>query len=351
MNRLYNLDYLRGLSAFGIMFYHYASWILGDFSSNTFIGRLGIYGVSIFYILSGLTLYYVYYDKMKPNKIEVVAFFKKRFYRIFPLLWLVTFLSILISKKIPDLSDLFLNLTGIFGFIKWDTYYSTGVWSIGNELVFYVFFPFFVIFFKNNKFLMLVLASFIIGLYLYFAFFKLTPLLTLSEQWKNYVNPLNQVFLFFSGFVIGYYLQNIKINNFINFILLFFGIFIFTFYNTKGDTITLVTGVNRLIFTFCCIIICISFYKLTIKLPDVIHKPLTILGESSYSVYLLHPIVYYITSFVFSTLNRYHFQVSKYTQLSITITIAIVISYYIYQYFEKYFMQFGKNNTLEPSKH
>jgi exopolysaccharide production protein ExoZ len=78
MNRLYNLDYLRGLAAFGIMIYHYLSWTLGNFSADTFMGRLGIYGVSIFYVLSGLTLYYVYFDKMKPSKEDIISFFKKK---------------------------------------------------------------------------------------------------------------------------------------------------------------------------------------------------------------------------------------------------------------------------------
>src|SRR5262245_60491552 len=89
-HRLYNLDYLRGLAAFGIMLYHYLTWTLGIFPADTIVGRVGIYGVSTFYVLSGLTLYYVYYGKMKPSAQDTAAFFKKRIFRIFPLLWLVT---------------------------------------------------------------------------------------------------------------------------------------------------------------------------------------------------------------------------------------------------------------------
>ena len=88
MKRLYNLDYLRGLAAFGIMIYHYLSWTLGKFTADTFMGRLGIYGVSIFYILSGLTLFCVYNDKMTLSKKDVATFFKKRVFSIFPLLWI-----------------------------------------------------------------------------------------------------------------------------------------------------------------------------------------------------------------------------------------------------------------------
>ena len=78
INRLHNLDYLRGLAAFGIMIYHYLSSSIGRFSSESFMGRLGIYGVSIFYVLSGLTLYHVYHEQMKPSIVDTISFFKKR---------------------------------------------------------------------------------------------------------------------------------------------------------------------------------------------------------------------------------------------------------------------------------
>lgn len=349
MNRLYNLDYLRGLAAFGIMIYHYLSWTLGKFSSDTFMGRLGIYGVSIFYVLSGLTLYYVYYDKMKPSKDDILSFFKKRIFRIFPLLWLVTIVSIILSRTMPDFTDLFLNLSGLFGFIKWDKYFSAGVWSIGNELVFYIFLPFFILFIKKFKPLMILLAIAILGLYLYFAFVKLNPNLTLSEQWKDYVNPLNQVFLFLSGFLIGFFLHNIKIKNSIIISFLLFGIVLFTFYPTTGDTINIVTGINRLVFTSCCFIICICFYKLTFKFPDFIHKPLTLLGEASYSVYLLHPIVWKLTGISSGIFRRHIFYIHESVSLILSVVLTLIISYYVYQYFEKYFMKLGHTNKNNPA--
>ena len=140
MKRLHNLDYLRGLAAFGILLYHYLSWTIGRFDSESTIGRIGLYGVSIFYILSGLTLFIVYYEKMNFSKNEIIGFIKKRVFRIFPLMWLVVIISILFSQKVPNVYDLIMNLTGLFGFINWDKYFAIGLWSIGNELVFYSFF-------------------------------------------------------------------------------------------------------------------------------------------------------------------------------------------------------------------
>ena len=244
-NRLYNLDYLRGLAAFGIMIYHYISSIMGRFPSETFLARFGIYGVSTFYILSGLTLYHVYYNKMKPSKEDILLFFKKRIFRIFPLLWLITIISIILSHTIPDFTSLLLTFTGLFGFLNWEKYFSVGVWSIGNELVFYTFFPIFVLFSKRYKLFMILFTIIISGLYLYFAYCRLDPIITFDDQTKTYINPLNQIFLFLGGFLIGLFLNNVRIKNSIILILLLSGFVIFTFYPTHGDIIFLVTGTNR----------------------------------------------------------------------------------------------------------
>lgn len=340
MNRLYNLDYLRGLAAFGIMIYHYLTWTLGKFPADTFMGRLGVYGVSIFYVLSGLTLYYVYYDKMKPSKEDIILFFKKRVFRIFPLLWLVTIVAIILSEEMPDFYKLFLNLSGLFGFITWDSCFSPGVWSIGNELVFYVFFPFFVLFTKSSKPIMVLLSTIIFGIYLYFAFYKLNQNLTLSEQWENYVNPLNQVFLFLGGFMIGLFLHTIKIKNSIVTTLIVLGLGGFIFYPVTGDSIHLVTGVNRLIFTACCFLLCIAFYKMSFAFPKFIHKPLTLLGEASYSVYLIHPIVFILLERV----ENHTSKLSGVLKPIVAASATLLLSYFIYQYFEKYFMKLGRTN-------
>ena len=345
MGRLFNLDYLRGLAAFGIMMFHYLSWTVGEFTVDTFMGRLGIYGVSLFYILSGLTLHYVYYDKMTISKDGILSFFKKRIFRIFPLLWLITIIAVIGYRKWPDFTDLFLNLTGLFGFVRWDKYFSAGVWSIGNELVFYVFFPLFILLIKKNKPLMVLLSTIIMGLYLYFAFVKLNPELLLKHQWKNYVNPLNQLFLFLGGFLIGHFLHNIKIKNIYLIILLLISLLLFALYPVTGDMINIVTGMNRLFFTVCCFLVCICFYKISYRFPDFIHKPLTLLGEASYSVYLLHPLVYKFTSGVFGIFSTYVFNISTAVLMPLAIVETLILSYFVYQYFEKYFMKVGNRKV------
>ena len=64
-----NLDYFRGICALSIMIYHYSWFVLGQkYTSDNVIGRIGIYGVSLFYVLSGLTMFLVYYKNFTFNK-------------------------------------------------------------------------------------------------------------------------------------------------------------------------------------------------------------------------------------------------------------------------------------------
>lgn len=349
MNRLYNLDYLRGLAAFGIMIFHYFSWALGKFSADTFMGRIGLYGVSMFYVLSGLTLYFVYYHKMGLNKEDVLDFFKRRVFRIFPLLWVVTIVAILLSNQKPDVTDLLLNLSGLFGFLRWERYFSAGVWSIGNELVFYVFFPFFVLFTRHMKPAMLALALLLFGFYLYFAFIRLQPTLTLNEQWAVYIHPMNQVFLFMSGFLLGYALQRIQVPNIVALGFIAAGIVLFVLYPAAGDPVTLITGVNRLVFTVCCLLVCAGFYKLSLTLPGIIHQPLSLLGEASYAVYLLHPLVWTISGILCVWLKAHTLYVPLSVRLVLACITTLVLGYFVYQYVEKYFMQLGRKGNAKPT--
>lgn len=333
MTRLYNLDYLRGIAAFSIMIYHYCSYSFGNiFDSASLLGRLGTYGVSIFYILSGLTLYLVY-----EKRFNLLEFCIKRIFRIFPLLWLAIIGTIVVTGYIPNFKGLFLNITGLFGFIKPAAYVGTGMWSIGNELVFYTFFPLFI-YLLNKKKLFVLFVSILFFIYLAFAFYFLTPRQTIEDQWAIYVNPLNQIFLFASGIIMGLIFKNtrIKANSF----FLILSCFCFIFFPVEGDKIAVLTGWNRLFFTLVTFFICLCSYKNVYELPFSLHKPLQFLGEASYSLYLLHPIIWFSISKIFGT---FHIVLPSISMIIIAVSLSLGISYYVYNYFERYFIQLGKS--------
>ncbi len=342
MKRLYNLDYLRGLAALGIFCYHYFTWTFGKSHSNMFLGRIGVYGVSIFYILSGLTLYLVYHSKITNSRTDVLDFFKKRIFRIFPLLWFAIISSALISGEWPGFLKLCNNLIGLFGFTDWDGYLATGAWSIGNELVFYTFFPLLIYSIYKSRYLFIFLSILLFLIYIFFAFQVFNPNMALIDQWRNYVNPLNQIFLFLGGILIGYVFEKIEINKYLVIAVFLIGICLFVFYPSESDAISIVFGWSRLVFTLSCFMICFSFYKMNVKVPSIINRPLMFFGEISYSLYLLHPIVYTLIGIILTYLSSY-FKLPTFSHLLISIILSIVVSYISYNYFEKYFIKMAKS--------
>ncbi|HYG51963.1 MAG TPA: acyltransferase, partial [Flavobacteriales bacterium] len=259
--RLLHLDYLRGLSALGIMMFHYCSWTMGRFESDSFLGRFGVYGVSIFYVLSGITLFHVYKKKLTATFSSLVDFFKKRFLRIFPLYWVATISTLILLGYNPGIFKLGIHLSGLFGFVKWHESIAVGSWSIGNELVFYAVFPFILFTARKSLWLLVLISASIFCLYVYFAFFAIDPDNKLPGFWRDYVNPLNQLFLFLGGFLIGFVFQHMRIKNLWNIILLIFSLIAFIFYPVNGEFIHLVSGTNRMVFTALCFLICFGFYK------------------------------------------------------------------------------------------
>ncbi|MBF9237426.1 acyltransferase [Hymenobacter sp. BT683] len=342
--RLHGLDYLRGLTAVGIMIYHYSSWTYGEQAASSFLGRIGIYGVAIFYVLSGQALTYMYASKLALEPGSLTRFYIKRFFRIFPLLWLVTFLSIILSKRIPDVLDLFLNLTGLFGLVKWNTYYATGAWSIGNELTFYLVFPLLIYSFNKSRTGLFIIALSTALLFIYFAFYKITPVASLSSQWHLYTNPLNQFTFFLGGCLIGRFINPASLKAATSLSMGVLGLAVLLFIPIGPSTTELVTGLNRLIFTGSCFLICCGFFR-TAQAVNLLDKPLALLGQISYSLYLLHPIVYAFAKAFFSLLAKLGFTYPVLIAPLLASVASVAISYLSYHYFEVFFMSLARRRA------
>tara|TARA_R110002126_G_scaffold108149_4_gene243966 strand:+ start:13 stop:1065 length:1053 start_codon:yes stop_codon:yes gene_type:complete len=341
-NRVDSLDYLRGLMAFLIMLYHYFSWHYYGFDSKDFMGRIGVYGVSMFYILSGLTLYIVYKEKLFLN--GYWQYFKRRILRIYPLLILITLLTIFLLKNYiyvlttaRPLESLLLNISGIFGFVEPKRYIATGAWSIGNELVFYVFFPVILILTKWKNYMLFVFFAISLVIGCYFAYFIIDTDVSLSKNWEAYINPFNQIFLFIGGMVIAeiFYFGRLKSLAWPNFLILLF-LLLFIFYPANGDRVNIISNANRFIFSFCCFFIVISFLKSKIILTKWVSFPFKTLGDISYTLYLLHPLVYY-TLLKYSLLPE-----NKEFSFIICIITTLLFSVIIYNLIEKPFMKLGR---------
>lgn len=344
MNRIDSLDWQRGLLAFSIMLYHLAGWQLGALDASTLLGRLGIYGVSMFFVLSGLSMALVYHSYIKDMG-SSAKFFVRRIFRIWPLLWCaVAFASAtaMMAHQTPSPTMIALNLTTAFGFVAPSAYMNAGAWSIGNEMVYYAFTPL-LIFAFNKRVLygnLLTAAAVVVGIW--FAGAALTSELSLASQWALYINPFNNFFLYCAGVALYYNADRLTVGNTANVACLLIGITVFLAYPVVGDQIHLVTGVARAVFSLASVLLVFAFYKNRVHIPTVLSAPLTQLGVVTYGVYLLHPIVYQCTLSLF---KRLAIQVSPHMSIAIIVALTIVLAMLAFKLLEEPMIRLGKKLT------
>lgn len=78
-----------------------------------------------------------------------------------------------------------------------------------------------------------------------------------------------------------------------------------------------------------------GFFKLDVILPKLAHKFFYTLGEVSYGVYLIHPIVILVVKKFFPTLGFF-------AKFGIVVILTMLFSVISFQYFEKFFMNLAR---------
>ncbi|EPA0075594.1 MULTISPECIES: acyltransferase family protein [Enterobacter] len=338
--RIHSIDYLRGLMALSILLYHLTAWTVGVPQADTILGKLGIYGVSIFYIVSGMSMYTSYKSTAWTFK-STSSFFVRRFARLAPVYWiamaLVIGLAIITAPVLRiDWPVYIYNFTLTFGIFEPTKYMVTGGWSIGNEVVFYLFFPVLMLTVRNS-YAFLAANILLFYFYIYFCFIAINPGADVGAEWDKYINPLNQVLLFSGGMAIAHISMKLKpsMPNRYNAILIAFFATAFCLIPAEGNQISIITGWNRLLFTV--IILSLSYFVFNLKTNEktLIEKALKFLGDVSYPVYLLHGILFIITSkYIFPLLGN----ITKDARLAFCLFVfapcVMLISYAIYRLIE-----------------
>lgn len=329
--RIESLDYLRGIFSVSVMIYHFYTHTNGILGSESLLGRLGVYAVSGFFVISGMSMRIAYHD-MVISFNSVAIFLKKRFFRLAPIYWIMTFFVILITLLNGNfkysLLDVFYNLTLLFGVFSPTNYMVVGGWSIGVEVSFYLLFPLIVIFQRKSCFISQVIS---LILFIAFAFFIIDDKSIISEQWGLYINPFNQLLFF----VFGYSFFEAK-KIFGNKIILMLGllsILVFIFYKANGDLINITTELNRVIFSFCIIFLCFSSYFIKIK-SLIVSKFFKFLGDISYSLYLTHP---FVMLTVMKITDHNFFMLSI-----IASPLTVLLSFILYKYIEIPFIKYAR---------
>lgn len=325
--------------ALSIMLYHLG----GRNDVATPLGRLGIYAVSIFFVLSGLSMAIAYDHYIKDLR-SAGYFFIRRLFRIWPLLWIVVALVALPAhfSGTPFSSRMIaLNLSTLFGFIAPTEYINMGAWSIGNEMVYYAITPVFVAAYHRSKWLGNAMTLMTVAIGLLFSLQLISNSAPLESQWASYVNPFNNLFFYSVGLAIYYNLKGAEVARRWHLPALLLVTALFLLYPASGDQINIVTGTNRIAMSLISVAIVIAFYKCPPALPQWPGDKFERLGIATYGVYLLHPIVIDWTRLAFQSF-RIH---NPYLFASLVIVLTITLALISFRIVESPLIRLGKRLT------
>ncbi len=153
-DRILFYDYARFFAIFGVIAIHsyqinHISIISGE------VYKFGRFGVLLFFLISGSTIWITYNSIRKKSDNPITVFYLRRFFRIVPL-----FIFMGIYYSLTDGSALIDIFNPISGLHPVNLNLIAGAWSIWNEMYFYLIFPLYFYFRKSNISLVLSLLFF-----------------------------------------------------------------------------------------------------------------------------------------------------------------------------------------------
>lgn len=143
MDRLKELDLLRGFAALNVVLFHYTTrfrQVHGHDFPVEYDWKYGHYGVELFFVISGFV---IFMTLQKIRNVNEFAF--KRFLRLFPTYWICLIITLSITysfhSKNYSLYEIVMNFTMIQGVFEVNNI-DGAYWSLLPELFFYVFMAF-----------------------------------------------------------------------------------------------------------------------------------------------------------------------------------------------------------------
>jgi peptidoglycan/LPS O-acetylase OafA/YrhL len=329
------LTFLRFLAAIVIVIFHYGLFT-SPFNHPYIIGlvKQGSVAVSFFFFLSGLVLTISYW---KINQLNYGKFLLKRFARIYPVYlvaFLITLLLVLfVNHQKPHGISIILQALGLHAWFP-------GIcleinfpgWSIAVEIFFYVLFPLFIVAFKRLKFIKTAITVLIVWtvsawLHYYLRIHLIDPKLTGNGQLIAYF-PVWHLNTFLFGMLAGMAILQLKktINNLKNIFRLFYLSGTVLFLIILGTDNPIKPLMHNGILSPLFFMIIFSFAMDSSFITRIFsHKIAILLGNASYSMYILQFPVY----ICFTKIIRLERITGNYFYGYLVILIAISILCYL----------------------
>lgn len=315
----------RGIAILMVILTHISQLYTSELPNylNFFFGYCQM-GVQLFFIASAFTLYNSFENRKQESQ-PLKNFYIRRFFRIFPIYYLGIILYFTLNyyfKNIDSysLKNIVSNLTFTHGLTpSANNTIVPGGWSIGTEMLFYLFFPFLIKYLIKSNFLF---KSIIIIVFSYSIIFILDLKVLYNNFW--YFNIITQLPVFIIGIL--YYQFNKRLTT---------ATAIITFVLS-----TLIAGFlwKKHIFIFVPLAAALSFFGLLkILEKSFLNFPLfQKIGQVSYSIYISH---FIFTYFILNDTDSLYIIIAYFL---ITSLICYFLAEVMEKYIEKPFIRVGQ---------
>lgn len=349
---IFSLHVLRGLAALLVALGHAISYVeiyFPDISQNAnqgFFFPFGI-GVDFFFVLSGFLMYYTSQTLFKSNS-SWLYFLFRRFLRIVPLYWTIITVylirQLVFSKSLPSIHEIVFSYCFLPFRSSIDTsirpFYEIG-WTLNYEMFFYFIFA-----------LLLFFSGRTISVILCFIFCMLTtlPLFidTNNAFFTFYTSPIILEFCF-GVLAANIYISGLKINKYFCYLyFLFFTVYIFlpdlsSPFSFSGPTTP--TSFLRICvwgIPSALLIVVITCGNFLSNCDFYFYNFFKILGNSSYALYLFHPIFFGSFLSVLSLFPESRV-LPHYFLIFLLLFFAFLGSCFIHYFFEKPLLAYCKS--------
>ena len=327
-----SIQSLRGIASLMVVMAHAQVYMhvrnyIPDIQSIYDFGRAG---VDVFFVISGFIMVYVSADKFE-KKGASLDFFIRRLIRIIPMYWLCTIaLSVLLISMPQYFSqgksfDLMHFVASLF-FIPWEN--TIGIakpvlmvgWTLNFEMYFYIIFSFMLM--LSARFFLPIISIVMIGGAL------LSTVLSVKHPIVHLVtSPLLIEFLL--GAIIGViFMGSREIKKSISLVILMAGLIccvVAVVYANNNYHRLVIWG-----FPVSMIVFGVVFYEKSYR-PLLGNPLLVILGNSSYSLYLVHIfVINALGTFWFSVVDDYHVLF-----IVMCMVFSVPIAHVVYRLIEK----------------
>lgn len=335
--KIYGIQYCRAVAAIFVVLYHVGTTAEAYNRQSIFslLFNYGKYGVDFFFVISGFIIFNAHFEDIGV-KGKSIIYIKKRFFRIYPIYFIILTIKVLIflclSIQIPENQKSFGYFLNSYLLLPIENQYPflSVAWTLSFELTFYTYFLL-AMKMQRRTFFLLTL-----GWMLLIIFYNINNL-KYNFILNHLLNSYNIEFII-GVFASLIYREQKFLNTGLKLVAIIFLLFLFL---DKTDSDLLM----RIVLGGCfgiIVLVSANFSKIT-KIPhsNFIDKTLQLIGNASYSIYLVHTLV--ITAIYKTLINLINIDSLGF----ITLIFSLIIGITFWKFIESPLLKFTKDNFIK----